>query len=92
MSRSNGRPEPEVIIEFADGMSYNKIKLEEAYRTGGILEKPIKHVSKETRPVLKKDDIDLIVHELDVSRAQAEKALIENAGNIKRALEKLIQA
>lgn len=32
------------------------------------------------------------VHELDVPRAQAEKALIENAGNIKKALEKLIQA
>ena len=42
-------------------MSYNKIKLEEAYRTGGILERPIKHTLKEARPTIKKDDIDLIV-------------------------------
>lgn len=42
-------------------MSYNKIKLEEAYRSGGILEKPVKHIAKEARPTVKKDDIDLIV-------------------------------
>lgn len=40
-------------------MSYNKGKLEEAYRSGGILEKPVKH-SKEAHSA-KREDIDLIV-------------------------------
>ncbi|CAL1705460.1 unnamed protein product [Somion occarium] len=88
MSRSNGRPEAEVIVNFADGMSYNKGKLEEAYRSGGILEKPVKH-SKEAHSA-KREDIDLIVHELDLTRAQAEKVLAESGGDVRKALEKLI--
>ena len=76
MSRSNGRLEPEVIVnvrrsrpcvvtgdnnipQFADGMAYSKGKLEEAFRPGGILDKPVKQ-PKETFAV-KREDVDLIV-------------------------------
>ncbi|KAE9398974.1 hypothetical protein BT96DRAFT_1104612 [Gymnopus androsaceus JB14] len=30
MSRSNGRPEPEVIMNFSDGLSYSKKQLDAA--------------------------------------------------------------
>ena len=83
-SRSNGRPEPEVIVnvrvsttrrmsfltitgtvlinQFADGLSYSKAKLEEAFRPGGILEKPPPKPHKEALPsFVKKEDVELIV-------------------------------
>ena len=87
MSRSNGRLEPEVIVnvrrsrscvvtrdnnisQFADGMAYSKGKLEEAFRPGGILDKPVKQ-PKETFAV-KREDVDLIVrtYRLFVNQSQ----------------------
>jgi len=85
--RSNGRPEPEVIASFADGLSYSKNKLEETFRSG-ILERPAKPTTKD--PVPKKEDVDLIVSELEIPRLRAEKALIENEGDVTKALQALV--
>ncbi|KAI0093763.1 hypothetical protein BDY19DRAFT_989307 [Irpex rosettiformis] len=86
MSRSNGRLEPEVI--FADGMAYSKGKLEEAFGPGGILDKPVKQ-PRETFAG-KRDDVDLIVHELEISRVQAEKALADHNGDVVKTLVALV--
>ncbi|GJE87035.1 hypothetical protein PsYK624_031180 [Phanerochaete sordida] len=86
LSRSNGQPE--VIVQFADGMAYSKGKLEEAYKAGGLLEKPYK-APKETNAV-KREDIDLIVHELEIPRTIAEKALVANDGDIEKTLLQLV--
>jgi len=91
MSRSNGRPEPEVIVNFADGLSYSKGKMEEAFRAGGILEKvPTKALKDPAAAALKRDDIDLIVHEFEITRSQAEKFLLENSGDLPKTLLALV--
>ncbi|KDQ61185.1 hypothetical protein JAAARDRAFT_191290 [Jaapia argillacea MUCL 33604] len=84
---SNGRPEPEVIVNFIDGYSYSKGKMEEAFRSG-LFDKPTKS-AKESVP-LKKDDIDLIVSEFDLLRPQAEKILTDHGGDITKALGSLV--
>jgi len=89
MSRSNGRPESEVIVNFVDGFAYSKAKLDDAFRNG-LLDKPVKPPKETPNISIKRDDIDLIVHELDISRAQAEKALVEAGGDITKALRNLI--
>ncbi|KAG5644242.1 hypothetical protein DXG03_008837 [Asterophora parasitica] len=96
MSRSNGRPEAEVIMNFNDGFSYSKGKMEEAFRPGGILEKVpqavgAKPVKDAAVAALKKDDIDLVVREFEIPRAQAEKALVENGGDLVKTLSALIK-
>ncbi len=48
-----------IVLQFADGMAYSKGKLEEAFRPGGILDKPVKQ-PKETFSI-KREDVDLIV-------------------------------
>ncbi|KAJ3478110.1 hypothetical protein NLI96_g9995 [Meripilus lineatus] len=88
LNRSNGRADPEVIVNFADGLSYSKTKLEEAYRNG-LLEKPVKP-PKVTGVPAKKDDVELIVQELEIPKARAEKALVEHHGDVAKALEALI--
>ncbi|TCD67291.1 hypothetical protein EIP91_000314 [Steccherinum ochraceum] len=60
MSRSNGRPEPEVIVNFADGFAYSKSKLEDAYKNG-LLDKPPVKPAKDTVGTVKREDVDLIV-------------------------------
>jgi NACalpha-BTF3-like transcription factor len=118
--RSNGHPEPEVIVnvsdnthlilrlnlqlQYADGYAYSKSKFEEGLRIV-LAEKPPKPAK--TQSGLKKDDIDLIVRriervgcasnphyqqvsELEIPRAQAEKALLENGGDITKTLQVLI--
>jgi hypothetical protein len=45
--------------QFADGLAYSKGKMEEAFRPGGLLEKPYKAVKDSTS--VKREDIDLIV-------------------------------
>ncbi|KAF8237698.1 hypothetical protein L208DRAFT_1355988 [Tricholoma matsutake] len=80
----NGRPEPEVIMNYGDGFSYSKGKMEEAYRAGGILEKPPTKATKDpSASTLKREDIDLIVHEFEIPRVQAEKALAEQAADLR---------
>jgi len=95
MSRSNGRPEPEVIVNYADGFAYSKYKLEEAFRTGGLLDKPVTTSTKPLAagkgdPSLKKEDIDVIVHEFEIPRIQAEKVLVENGADLEKALRALV--
>jgi len=85
---SYGRPEPEVIANFADGHSYSKGKMEEIFRSG-VFDKP----PSKPKEVLhmKRDDLDLIVHELEITRAEAEKALANTNGDIAKALALLIE-
>ncbi|KAH9484450.1 hypothetical protein JR316_0003932 [Psilocybe cubensis] len=99
MSRTNGRLEPEVIMNYADGFAYSKGKMEEAFRPGGFLDKPaakspasIANAKESNTPALKREDIDLIVHEFEITRAQAEKALSENDSDIGKTLRALVSA
>ncbi|KAF8891383.1 hypothetical protein BD779DRAFT_1514949 [Infundibulicybe gibba] len=90
---SNGRPEPEVIVNYTDGFAYSKGKMEEAFRAGGILEKaPTKTpaITAKDGGVLKREDIDLIMHEFEIPRAHAERALAEHGGNIDKTLRALV--
>ncbi|KAI0748445.1 hypothetical protein C8Q80DRAFT_739155 [Daedaleopsis nitida] len=87
--RSNGRPEPEVIANFADGNSYSKGKLEEAFRTLR-LDRPYPKPVKAAPGHFKSEDIDLIVQEFEVPRAQAEKILGEADGKVTEALQRLV--
>ncbi|KAH9917451.1 uncharacterized protein B0H18DRAFT_1034742 [Fomitopsis serialis] len=88
LSRSNGRPEPEVIVNFADGHAYSKGKMEEAFRNG-FLDKPATKPKESTTS--KREDVDLLVHELEITRSQAEKLLIEKNGDIKLVLQAWIE-
>ncbi|KAJ3807970.1 hypothetical protein F5876DRAFT_47027 [Lentinula aff. lateritia] len=88
MSRSNGRPEPEVIMNFSDGYSYSKGKLDSACFV--ILENGPVKVAKDSKPVPKKEDIDLIVNEFEISRARAERALSDNDRDVVKTMYALI--
>ncbi|EKM82319.1 hypothetical protein AGABI1DRAFT_124801 [Agaricus bisporus var. burnettii JB137-S8] len=91
MARSNGRPEPEVIMNFVDGFNYVKARVEDAYRPGGILEKAPPKVPRDPAlSTLKREDVDLVVHEFEIPRAQAEKALLQNGGDVGRTIRALI--
>ena len=46
-------------MQFSDGMAYSKGKMEEAFRTGGMLDKPYKPSNKTLH--VKREDVDLIV-------------------------------
>jgi len=85
--RSNGHPEPEVVVNYADGYAYSKSKFEEGLRII-FADKPAKPVK--TSSNVKKADVDLIVSELEIPRAQAEKALLDNGGDVVKALQALI--
>ena len=52
------------LFQFADGLSYSKGKMEEAFRPGGLLEKPYK-ATKDTAAV-KREDVDIIVRKTAV--------------------------
>ncbi|KAF9059497.1 hypothetical protein BDP27DRAFT_1302578 [Rhodocollybia butyracea] len=90
MSRNgNGRPEPEVIMNFSDGYSYSKSKLDAA--CVAILENgPVKTV-KDGKALPKKEDVDFIVNEFEIPRAQAEKVLVENNKDLVQALHALVK-
>ncbi|KAK1227804.1 hypothetical protein PQX77_009179 [Marasmius sp. AFHP31] len=89
MSRSNGtRPEPEVIMNFADGFSYVKARLDEAYLNVVGQDLPSNQAQK---TVYKKEDIDLLMNEFEISRAQAEKALAANDKDITKTIQALIR-
>ncbi|KAI0665249.1 hypothetical protein C8Q70DRAFT_1049407 [Cubamyces menziesii] len=88
-SRSNGRPEPEVIASFLDGHSYSKGKLEEASRILR-LDKPYPKPAKAQLGAFKAEDIDLIAQEFEMPRAQAEKILSEANGDLVKALNTLV--
>ncbi|KAJ3501054.1 hypothetical protein NMY22_g19056 [Coprinellus aureogranulatus] len=89
--RANGRPEPEVIVNYADGFSYSKGKLEEAYRE--VTERiPVRAQKDAAVTALKKEDIDLVMSEFEIPRSKAEKVLVENGSDVKKALEALVYA
>ncbi|KAG7446500.1 uncharacterized protein BT62DRAFT_919778 [Guyanagaster necrorhizus] len=98
MSHTNGRPEPEVIMNVCPDLPSNETsltqptgKMDEAFRPGGILEKgPVKPVKDSSAPAIKKDDIDIIVNEFEMTRAQAEKVLVQHQGDVGAALKALI--
>ncbi|ESK90191.1 hypothetical protein Moror_7756 [Moniliophthora roreri MCA 2997] len=88
--RSNGRPEAEVIMNFADGFSYVKAKLDEAY-IAVITDKEKDKKPKETITGSKKEDVDLLMNEFEISRPQAEKALAANDKDVIKTIHALIK-
>ncbi|KAG1782350.1 hypothetical protein EV702DRAFT_1063679 [Suillus placidus] len=84
---NNGRGEAEVLTTFSDGYQYSKTKLEESLRQVMTL-KPTK--SSKEAAVVKREDVDLIVNELGIPRSHAEKALLENGGELEKALRALV--
>ncbi|KAF8582308.1 hypothetical protein K439DRAFT_1413452 [Ramaria rubella] len=90
ITRPNGRPEPEVIMNFGDGLAYSKQRMDDAIRSG-LFDKPPPKSAKETHAV-KKDDVDLIVTELEIPRLQAERALALAGGDPLKALQNLVSA
>ncbi|KAJ3830731.1 hypothetical protein EV361DRAFT_948261 [Lentinula raphanica] len=88
MSHRNGMPEPEVIMNFKDGYSYTKAKLDAACFS--ILENGPVKAAKDTKPTPKKEDVDLIVNGFEISRAVAEKALTENDRDVVKTMHALI--
>ncbi|KAG7092945.1 hypothetical protein E1B28_009247 [Marasmius oreades] len=92
MSRSNGtstRPEPEVIMNFADGFSYVKAKLDEAYVAVIGQDLP---TAQSQKVQYKKEDLDLLINEFEISKAQAEKALAANEKDLVKTVQALIRA
>ncbi|THH08312.1 hypothetical protein EW145_g2776 [Phellinidium pouzarii] len=85
----NGRPEPEVIVNFADGLAYSKGKMEEAFRNGLFDKKPSKAPKDSFNA--KKEDVELILRELEIPRVQAERALADAKGDLSAALLALIK-
>ncbi|KAJ7481098.1 hypothetical protein B0H11DRAFT_2024183 [Mycena galericulata] len=95
--RTNGRPEPEVIMNYNDGFSYTKAAMAEAFRPGGILERPpaVSHtaappLTKAQREAIKREDVELIVSEFEIPKAQAERVLAEHKGSVVDALRALM--
>ncbi|KAH7929651.1 hypothetical protein BV22DRAFT_1125568 [Leucogyrophana mollusca] len=86
----NGRPEPEVIANFHDGLSFSKGKLEDALRTVVFDRKAPKSLKDPT--VVKREDIDVVVNEFEITRTQAEKALGENGGDLTKTLRALVNS
>ncbi|KAF8205546.1 hypothetical protein K438DRAFT_1579277 [Mycena galopus ATCC 62051] len=94
-SRTNGRPEPEVIMNYGDGFSYVKAAMAEAFRPGGILDKPpavirAAPLTKAQRDTIRKEDVKVIVTEFEIPEAQAERLLLEHQGNVSNALRALV--
>jgi len=84
---NNGHPEPEVIVNYADGYAYSKSKFDEGLRIV-LADKPAKPAK--THSNVKKEDVDLIVSELEIPRGQAERALSDNNGDLAKTLRVLI--
>ncbi|KAJ7907349.1 hypothetical protein B0H13DRAFT_2193877 [Mycena leptocephala] len=95
-SRTNGRPEPEVIMNYGDGFSYVKAAMAEAFRPGGILDKPPAVIrstlplTKAQRDTIRKEDVKLIVSEFEIPEAKAERLLLEHKGNVADVLRALV--
>ncbi|RXK42284.1 hypothetical protein M231_00274 [Tremella mesenterica] len=100
-SSSSGRlPQPEVIMDFADGGTYIKDKLESA-----VLQLEKRRLMKEegtkaqramealeVKPVIdsKSEDVDLAVSQIGCTKDQAETALRAENGDLVKALIRLI--
>ncbi|KAJ7633044.1 hypothetical protein FB45DRAFT_792406 [Roridomyces roridus] len=95
-NRTNGRPEPEVIMNYGDGFSYVKGTMQEAYRPGGILERPpvltpAPALTKAELQLIRREDVDIIVNEFEIPKTQAERLLVEHKGNVVDALRALTE-
>ncbi|KAJ7766674.1 hypothetical protein B0H16DRAFT_1522185 [Mycena metata] len=96
-SRTNGRPEPEVIVNYGDGFSYVKATMTDAFRPGGLLDKPpvvlhsVRPLTKAQRETIRKEDVKLIVNEFEIPEAQAERVLVDHMGNVADALRSLVE-
>jgi len=75
------------MLQYADGYAYSKTKFDEGLRIV-LADKPAKPAK--TQSNVKKEDVDLIVSELEIPRGQAEKALSDNNGDIAKTLRELI--
>ncbi|KAG6336928.1 hypothetical protein ID866_2166 [Astraeus odoratus] len=86
----NGQ-EAEVIATFHDGYSYSKNKMDASLRELVPLDrKPTKPVKEPTNA--KREDVDVIVNEFEISRLQAEKLLTEHGGDLTKALRALVNS
>lgn len=85
---SYARGEADVIAGFADGHSYSKNKMDEILRSGALDKLPPRH--KEHHSHVKREDVELIVHELEIPKFQAEKALHEAKGDVSETLKALV--
>jgi len=88
IAMSYPRGEADVIAGFADGLSYSKNKMDEILKSGALDKLPLRH--KEHHPHVKREDVELIVHELEIPKSQAEKALHEAGGDVSKALKALV--
>jgi len=89
----NGRyADAEVIVTFSDGWSYSKTRMAKFQEDGGLSSvPPLSKPPREKEVVVpKKEDVQLIMTEFEVSKPVAEKALVQAKGNLKKALEILI--
>ncbi|PVG02759.1 hypothetical protein CPB86DRAFT_780176 [Serendipita vermifera] len=90
----NGRyPDAEVIVTFGDGWSYSKTKMDEFRVTDGF-----KKIAEAAQPeketpstvAIKKEDVKLLMTELEIPKSVAEKVLRAANGDVKAAFERLI--
>ncbi|KAG9128508.1 hypothetical protein FRC07_005875 [Ceratobasidium sp. 392] len=84
------RPEAEVIINFQDGFSYSKGRMDAAL-TSGIFDKTADKKAIEYTG-LNKADVKLVQTELEITEVQAKKALSENGGDVVKTLLSLVSA
>ncbi|KAJ7355882.1 hypothetical protein DFH08DRAFT_773166 [Mycena albidolilacea] len=94
-SRAVTNGQPEVIMNYGDGFSYVKAAMADAFRPGGLLDKPPAVIrpaplTKAQRDSIRKEDVKLIVSEFEIPDAQAERVLLEHKGNITDALRALV--
>ncbi|KAL4067835.1 hypothetical protein V8B97DRAFT_2004076 [Scleroderma yunnanense] len=85
----NGQ-EAEVIASFHDGYSYSKTKLEASLRELVYDRKPVKPVKEPINA--KREDVDVIVNEFEISRQLAEKLLTDHDGDLTKALRALVNS
>ncbi|CAE6437058.1 unnamed protein product [Rhizoctonia solani] len=84
------RPEAEVIINFQDGYSYSRGRMDAALASG-VLEKSAEKKATEYTG-LNKADIKLVQTEMEITEGQAKKALSENNGDVIKTLLSLVSA
>ncbi|KAG8717084.1 hypothetical protein FRC08_008213 [Ceratobasidium sp. 394] len=82
------RPEAEVIINFQDGYSYSKGRMDAALSSGIFDKIPEKKAPE--YPGLNKADVKLIQTEMEITEVQAKKALSENGGDVVKTLLSLV--
>jgi NACalpha-BTF3-like transcription factor len=75
------------MLQYADGYAYSKTKFDDGLRII-LADKPAKPAKAHSN--VKKEDVDLIVSELEIPRAQAERALADNNGDLAKTLQALI--